>query len=63
MNLQSGAMHQGRYSLDQFVRLMQTGVPRDGRDLPMIGDVARSRFSPFSAEEIEALHGYLQSME
>ncbi len=51
------------YSLDQFARLMQTGVPRDGRDLPMMGSVARSRFSHFSAEEIEALHGYLQSME
>ncbi len=51
------------YSLDEFTRLMQTGVPRDGRDLSMMGAVARSRFSHFSDEEIAALHGYLQSME
>lgn len=51
------------YSLDEFTRLMQTGVPRDGRDLRMMGAVARSRFSRLSDEEIAALHGYLQSME
>jgi mono/diheme cytochrome c family protein len=51
------------YSLDEFTRLMQTGVPRDGRDLSMMGAVARSRFSHFSDEEIAALHGFLQSRE
>ena len=51
------------YSLDEFTRLMQIGVPRDGRELRMMGGVARSRFTHFSEEEIAALHGYLQSME
>ncbi len=51
------------YSLDEFTRLMQTGVPRDGRELGMMGGVARSRFVHFSEEEITALHQYLKSME
>ena len=53
----------GAYSLDQFTRLMQTGMPLDGRDLSLMAAVARSRFSHFSEQEIEALHGYLQSAE
>ncbi len=51
------------YAIDEFTRLMQTGVPRDGRDLSMMGGVARSRFSHFSQEEIKALHEYLRTME
>jgi len=51
------------YSLDEFTQLMQAGVPRDGRDLEMMGPVAVNRFSNFTDEEIEALHGYLQSLE
>jgi len=51
------------YSLDEFTRLMRIGEPRDGRDLPMMGPVGRSRFAYFTDEEIEALHGYLQSLE
>ena len=51
------------YTLDEFARLLETGVPRDGRELYLMDDVSLSRFSQFSEEEIEALHGYLQSLE
>lgn len=51
------------YSVEEFARLMETGVPRDGRDLNVMDDVALSRFANFSGAEIEALHGYLQSLE
>jgi cytochrome c553 len=51
------------YSLDEFARLMETGAPQDGRDLYLMDDVALSRFSNFSEEEIRALHSYLQTME
>jgi len=51
------------YSLDEFARLMETGVPRGGQDLYIMDDVALSRFSHFSEAEIKALHGYLVSLE
>ncbi|GJL92558.1 c-type cytochrome [Hyphococcus sp.] len=47
------------YSLDQFSNLMKTGVPVSGRDLRLMGDVARSRFVAFTDDEIAAIHAYL----
>ena len=47
------------YSADEFARLMKEGVPRDGRKLRLMGDVARSRFSRFTDAEIAAVYEYL----
>jgi len=49
------------YSQAEFARLMREGVPRDGRRLALMGDVARSRFVHFSDEEVGALYAYLSS--
>jgi mono/diheme cytochrome c family protein len=49
------------YSPSEFARLMREGVPRDGRKLKMMGDVARARFVDFSDEEIGALYAYLST--
>lgn len=47
------------YSPDEFHTLMRTGTPRDGRDLRLMDDMSRKRFSHFTDEEIDALHIYL----
>ena len=49
------------YSREQFVRLMRTGVGLGERQLGLMGEVARGRFSHFTDEEIEALYAFLQS--
>jgi len=49
------------YSQAEFARLMREGVPRDGRKLALMGDVARSRFVHFSDEEVGALYAYLST--
>jgi hypothetical protein len=38
---------------------MREGVSKDGRKLELMSDVARSRFSHFTDEEITALYTYL----
>jgi cytochrome c553 len=50
------------YSLEQFNTLMKTGVAIGNRELDMMKDVATGRFVHFSDSEVEALHGYLQSL-
>jgi len=47
------------YTPEEFETLMRTGEPRDGRDLNLMDDVARVRFSHLSNTEIAALHTYL----
>lgn len=47
------------YPEDDFRRLMREGVPLGGRDLELMDDVARARFSRFSDEEIGDLYNYL----
>jgi mono/diheme cytochrome c family protein len=47
------------YSADEFARLMRGGVPRDGRKLGLMGDVARRRFSKFTDAEVAAVYAYL----
>jgi mono/diheme cytochrome c family protein len=49
------------YSREQFTRLMRTGIAVGDRDLRLMSDVARSRFSHFSDAEVEALYLYLQA--
>ena len=47
------------YSADEFSRLMRDGVPRDGRKLSVMGDVARARFAKFTDAEVAAVYAYL----
>lgn len=49
------------YSLDQFKRLLRTGVPPSGRDLGIMSETARKDFHVFTDAEIAALHAYLQA--
>lgn len=47
------------YDLPTFARFMKTGVAADGKQKPLMSDVARSRFSHFSDDEVKAIHAYL----
>lgn len=47
------------YSLEDFTRLMRTGVPVSGKELRLMSDVSRSRFAHFSDQDIADLHAYL----
>jgi mono/diheme cytochrome c family protein len=49
------------YSPEQFVRLMRSGVALGERELGLMSEVARGRFTHFTDEEIEALYAYLLS--
>jgi cytochrome c553 len=50
------------YSEEDFARLMRTGKARGDRELRLMSDVARGRFSHLSAGEIKALHTYLSTL-
>lgn len=51
------------YSLDQFVTLLRTGVPRDTAvKLTLMAEVARAELKHLSDEEIGAIHGYLRAL-
>ncbi|HKE94791.1 MAG TPA: cytochrome c [Povalibacter sp.] len=47
------------YSADDFARLMRHGTGLDDRKLGLMAEVAQSRFSHFSEEEVTAIRGYL----
>lgn len=47
------------YSPAEFTRLLRQGVPKDGRELRLMGGTARNRFANFTAEEVNALYVYL----
>lgn len=51
------------YSREDFETLMRTGEPQGGQELRLMADVARSRFTRFTDDEITALHSYLSSQE
>jgi mono/diheme cytochrome c family protein len=50
------------YSIEDFRKLMSTGVGLGDRDLGLMTQVAQSRFKHMTDAEVEALHGYLQSL-
>jgi cytochrome c553 len=50
------------YSEEGFTRLMRTGMASGGRELRLMSDVARGRFSHLTDGEIRALHGYLSTL-
>ena len=49
------------YTPEQFMRLMRTGKALGERELPLMSEVARGRFSHFTDAEIEAVYGYLRA--
>lgn len=49
------------YSREQFKKLMAEGVGVGDRDLGLMSEVAKIRFSQFKAEEVGVLYDYLQS--
>lgn len=49
----------GAYDLEDFRRLMRTGVPPGGRDLGLMAETAREDLKVFTDGEIEGLHAYL----
>jgi cytochrome c553 len=51
----------GAYSLDQFRTLMRTGRPPGGRDLGLMGRVARADFSHLNDAEVASLYEYLRA--
>jgi len=50
------------YSLENFTRLLRTGVPIGDRDLDLMAKVAVYRFSHFTDMEIAALHAFLKTL-
>jgi mono/diheme cytochrome c family protein len=50
------------YSEEGFVRLMRTGKALGDRELRLMSDVARGRFSHLTAGEMKALHTYLSTL-
>jgi mono/diheme cytochrome c family protein len=49
------------YSFDDFNRLLRTGVAVGNRELWMMSDVSRSRFSHFTDAEVRSLHSFLRA--
>jgi len=47
------------YSPAEFAKLLREGVPKDGRKLDLMAQVARSRFSHFSEDEVAGLYAFL----
>lgn len=61
-NLTPGLAVVAGYSLEAFRHLMQTGEALGGRELELMSDVARSRFSQFTDAELVAVHTYLRAL-
>ena len=51
----------GAYDLNQFRTLMRTGRPPSGRDLGLMGRIARNDLSHLNDAEVEALYEYLRA--
>jgi cytochrome c553 len=51
----------GSYSAADFARLMREGIAVGGRELPMMSDIARVRFSQFQDDEVQALYDFLSA--
>lgn len=51
------------YPLEDFIRLMREGIALGGRELGLMGQVSRGRFSHFTDDEIRALHAFLHAFD
>lgn len=50
------------YAFEDFARLMRTGKPIGGRELPMMSGVARGRFAYFTDQEVRDVYAFLRDM-
>lgn len=50
------------YSKSDFVTLMRTGKAAGDRELELMSEVARGRYSHFTDQELDALYDYLQAI-
>jgi cytochrome c553 len=50
------------YDRADFERLLTTGKPLGDRELGLMGEVARGRYSHFTLAERDAIHAYLQQL-
>lgn len=50
------------YDAAQFDRLLRTGVAIGDREVGLMSEVARGRFSNFTERELQAVHAYLQKV-
>lgn len=50
------------YPFEAFERLMRTGKPIGGRELPMMSDVARGRFAYFTDQEVRDVYTFLRDV-
>jgi cytochrome c553 len=48
------------YSPQNFAHLMRTGFGLGDRDLGLMTEVGKERFSSFTEDEVTAIHAYLQ---
>ncbi len=51
----------GSYSPEDFARLMRDGIAVGARELPMMSEIARVRFSRFQDHEVRALYDFLSA--
>ncbi len=49
------------YTADNFARLMSTGIGNGNRDLGLMSEVAKERFSHFDNTQVAAIYAYLRS--
>ncbi len=49
------------YTPENFARLMSTGIGNGNRDLGLMSEAAKGRFSYFDATQVAAIYAYLQS--
>lgn len=52
----------GSYNSADFARLLRTGVPAGDRELGLMAQVAKGRYSHFTDTEISAIHAYLRAV-
>ncbi|MDE2235700.1 MAG: c-type cytochrome [Gammaproteobacteria bacterium] len=50
------------YTQENFARLMNTGIGNGNRDLGLMSEVARQRFSHFNSVQVDAMYAYLQTL-
>lgn len=49
----------GAYTREDFRRLLRTGVAPGGRQVGLMSEVARGRYSHFTDTEVDAIYDYL----
>jgi len=50
------------YSPEEFRHFFRSGQAKGGRELELMSDMARKRFSHFTDREVRALHAYLRTL-